>query len=167
MSFCQIGIIATTNQAHSLQIYGTNSFGEISQRVTGFVNTKILTMQSAASACVVIPTGIFPELDTHGSFSNLTMGDITVEEAGGDHDSKTPHLINMYLHMTGNKGMAPGNQASTDETDSYEHYYANDGSTAGSSLSWLAVPCGTFDFIQLRAVSGAAGIMTPIYCLYS
>ena len=163
MRWCQVSIASTTSAAHNMIVFGTNSTGEDGQQVTGYFNSKLLTITYAAAG-LTIPNGVFPSLDTQGTFTNLNSGAIA-EEAAGDGTGEIK--INMYLHMAGQKAMAPSNQADTDETNTYENYYVNDGTVTSAGISWLAIPCATFDYIQLQFVPAASGVMAPMFCLYS
>jgi len=163
MSFCQIGLASSTIATHAMYIYGTNGSSEDGQQVTGYFNSRLLTVTFAASG-LSIPSGIFPSLDKQGSFTNLDTAAMT-ELASGNETGAL--LLNSYLHMTGNKAMAPDNAVGTDETDEYENYYSNDGTIAATGPAWVAIPCGTFDYIQIQLVAAAAATLSPMFCLYS
>lgn len=163
MSFCQIGLASSTTATHAMYIYGTNGSGEDGQQVTGYFSSRLITVTFAASG-LSIPSGVFPSLDSQGSFTNLDTAAIA-ELASGDDTGAL--LLNSYLHMAGQKAMAPSNVASTDETNKYENYYANDGSVSNTGVAWVAIPCATFDYIQIQLVAAAAATLSPMFCLYS
>ena len=163
MSWCQLSIASTTGSAHNIVVYGTNSTSEDGQQVTGYFNSKLVAVTFATSG-LAIPSGVFPSLDSQGSFTCLNSGAIEEFASGNEAGAL---LLNSYLHMAGQKGMAPDNQADTDETNEYENYYVNDGTVAGTGVSWIAIPCATFDYIQVRFVPAAAAILSPMFCLYS
>ena len=161
MSFCLLSYYTSiANTGNVLTVRGTQGSAESSQDNEVFFNHSLVTVTPTTDAALTLPAGAY---DTAGvTLVNYQTGSLAGTDTGA---SNGPIVTSAFLNLQGAKSLQGDNTSGTGDTQTLDPYYANFGDNYGPS--WVAVPCGPFDRIQVRYTLAAAGTSLCLACLLS
>lgn len=150
--FALISYFATVSNALNVfAVWGTQGSHESGQSNDFYVNHKIALVSPDGSPAVsyALPAGLIDGFPSGAS--NYQIGSITSD---GNGITDGPTLFGIFANLSGTRGLQVNNAANTGEINDPSYYYSNLGDVVGPS--WLAIPCGPFDYIQVVYTAGAA-----------
>ena len=150
--FAMISLVSTVgNQLNSIEIWGTQGSHEAGQKNKFYMSHKLVRIDQDAVPAVAstFPAGTLDEFVD--AVNNYQIGLFTTE---GNGLTSGPTLFGIFANLSGTRGLQVNAAANTGEINEPQYYYANLGDVIGPS--WIAIPCGPFDYIQIRYFAGAA-----------
>jgi len=171
-SFCLFAIGKEGVGADSaiIEIWGTQTDGEAAQQIKFCFNSRLCTVTTVGGASVnesVLDIGAKAADGTPViSISTLTMTD---QESGAEDatsSARTIGALHFWNRLAGNQttpgymDSAPAARSADDPNSTKLWHYP--GTSADGGLSWVAIPCGPFNYLQVE-VSVPDGDTTSVF----
>lgn len=173
-SFClfALGKEGDTEADAVVEIWGTQTDGEAAQQIRFCFNSRLLTLTTLGAACIS-SVGAAGAKAADGtpviSMSTLTVAD---QDSGLDDnpsDDVAVGALHFWNRLSGNQTVPGWLDAGTaarsadDPNSTYIWHYP--ATIAESGLTWAAVPCGPFNFLQVEVSTTSSDTTAVFYNL--